>query len=233
MPEHHQLLESGQGDGRQTQQEGEARGFFATQIEEHGGGQGRARAGHARNQRPDLGDPHDQCIAQPHLRDVPVVPADPLRQRQQRGHGQAGVADDAEAPQRRVAGVEQGRQQQTGDADGNGRQHDHHRQQEVQAVEVALAHRGQAAAGHATHIAPEIADHRGQRRHLHGGGKGRAGVAPAEQGRYHPHVRRGRNGKQLGDTLHHAEKGDLRVAERGEADVQAGLADVGHERTPG
>ena len=41
------------------------------------------------------------------------------------------------------------------------------------------------------HVAPEIADHRRQRRQLHGRRKRRTGIVPAQQRRHDPHVRSG------------------------------------------
>ena len=67
---------------------------------------------------------------------------------------------------------------------------------------------------------PEIADHRRERSELHGRGKGRAGVLPAEQGRDDAHMRRGGDRQELGDPLHDAERRNLQIAEVDETRVE-------------
>ncbi len=122
--------------------------------------------------------------------------------------------------QRRTAGVEQRRQQDAGDEDRDGGENDPAGEAEVPVVKIAPPHRLDRADDEAAHIAPEIADDRGQRRQLHRRREGRARIAPAEQRRNDAHMRRRGDRQKLGNALNDAKNADLGVAKRDEAGIE-------------
>jgi len=221
-----QLFQPREGDRRQAQQERKPRRFFTLEVEEQCGGQGRTRAGNPWNQRADLRNADNQRIPQAHFAHRALMPRAEFSRRQQHRHHQAGNPDHHQPAQRRVAGVEGRRQGYPGDPDRNRRQHNGHRQLEPLVVVVTLAHRSDAADRDLAYILPEVTDHCCQCGQLHGCGKRRAGIRPAEQGGHDAHVGGGRHGQQFGDALNDAQDAYLQVIQGRKADIEAAGADV-------
>ena len=102
----------------------------------------------------------------------------------------------------------------------------------IPVVEIAPHDGAERAEEESFHIRPEIADDGGERRDLHGGGKGRARILPAEQRRHDAHMGGRGNRQKFGNALHHAEQADLGIAQRDETGVEALCAGIRHVLTP-
>ena len=223
-----EFLQSRKRDGRQAEKERKRGRFGAFETEEQRRRQRRAGARNTGDQRAHLADADDDRVQEVPVFHLALVTGGQFRHGQQKRHAEAGPADHPEAAQRCVAGIEGGRQQHPEHNDRNGPQHDCQRELEIPVAPVAPDGGGQRSKHQSADIAPEITDHGGECRELHGRRKRGARIAPAQQRGHEAHMRGRRNRHQLGNALHHAQNRDLRVAKAHEARIEAIHARGGH-----
>ena len=80
-------------------------------------------------------------------------------------------------------------EQFSSDDDRDGCENDPNNETEVPVLKITPPDRVDGTHGKAAHIRPEIAHHGRECRDLHGGGKRRPGILPAEKSRDDPHMR--------------------------------------------
>jgi hypothetical protein len=125
-------------------------------------------------------------------------------------------------PQRRVAAIQQRFEEQS-----------HHRQRQrsdenpehdtkIAGAELSRRDRSQTLLPQRGDVLSEIGNHRDKARQLHGGRECRPRIAPPQDPRDHPQMRRAADGQQLRDALDDTEHRHLQVGEFDESEIDAG-----------
>ena len=190
--------------------------------------QGRARARHAGDQRPDLGDPDPEAVEETNSVEGALMPRRQFRETEQHCHDQARRTDHPELAERRAASVQGLGERETGSADRYRGDDDAKGETQRRVGEIAPGECGQRAVEDVPDVVPKIGDNRGECRELHRRRKRRARILPAEQRRHDAHMRGRGDRHQLGNALHDPENGHLRIAECDKSGVDAAGAGARH-----
>ena len=182
--------------------------------------------------RPDLGKADNHRVLQADMVEAARMIAVEFGDGEQRRHHDAGDADNGQRAHGRSACVQDRLHEMADDDDRKGGQNDPGRESKRPVVEVSPAHRLDRSKDQRADVRPEIADDGGERRKLHGRGKGRSGIFPAKESGNDLHMRRGGDRQKLGDALNHSEDRDLGVAQIDEARVETVSAIRRHASFP-